>query len=53
MSPPDAVVVPLTKEQRELVTEAAKRSGLTLRQWIKVTIIKAAQHEIGSGEPSP
>jgi hypothetical protein len=39
---PDLINIPLRDDEIALLEDAAKRSRLTLVQWAKVTLIKAA-----------
>jgi len=50
----DAVNIPLNDQEQALVTEAAKNARLSVVQWIKVTILKAAKPPVPhQGTPQP
>lgn len=48
----DVITVPLNDQEQAMVTEAAKNARLSVVQWIKVTIIKAAKPP-GPHHPPP
>jgi len=39
---PELITIPLRQDESDLLEEAAKRSRLTLVQWAKVTLLRAA-----------
>lgn len=48
----DVITVPLNDQEQAMVTEAAKNARLSVVQWIKVTILKAARPP-GPGHAPP
>jgi hypothetical protein len=46
----DVVNIPLNDQEQAMVTEAARAARLSVVQWIKVTILKAAKPP-GPGQP--
>jgi hypothetical protein len=51
---PDLLTIPLRDDENALLEDAAKRSRLTLVQWAKVTLLKAARPpDVQHGSPGP
>jgi len=49
----DVITVPLNDQEQAMVTEAAKNARLSVVQWIKVTILKAARPPAPGHAPLP
>jgi uncharacterized protein (DUF1778 family) len=47
---PFIINLPLSLDEREVIAEAARRSGLSMRQWIARIVVGAARHQIASGD---
>jgi hypothetical protein len=47
----DIINLPLSTEERVLLEEAARDSRLSLIQWIKITVLKAAAAQTGKHLP--
>jgi len=43
---PFIVNLPVTERERDLLNEAAKRSGLSMRQWMRQVLVAAATDKV-------
>jgi hypothetical protein len=50
---PDIINIPLRQDESDAMEEAAKRARLSLVQWAKVVLLRAALPPAGKAPPLP